>query len=161
MQASSSAAQDAQLVTAAFSKALAANVEYEAPEALGGEARMRASDAFSMGAVLAAAASDAAPQSGPSAQWDSPEGWRAPGRRLSSSGCCSLIGSAGSPQTRPWLSSPARPCLPCLPLSGMSPLPCPALRCVLATLQLRQDSPQVGVQRLLVPSGLTNIALPF
>ena len=74
MQSSPSAAQDAQLVTAALSEALATNVEYAAPEALGGEARMGASDAFSLGAVLAAAASGAAPQSGPSAQWEAPRG---------------------------------------------------------------------------------------
>ena len=71
---SSAAAEDAQLVTAALSEALATNVEYAAPEALGGEARMGASDAFSVGAVLAAAATGAAPQSSPSAPWAAPRG---------------------------------------------------------------------------------------
>ena len=71
---SSAAAEDAQLVTAALSEALATNVEYAAPEALGGEARMGASDAFSVGAVLAAAATGAAPQSSPSAPWVVPKG---------------------------------------------------------------------------------------
>ncbi|KAK9839179.1 hypothetical protein WJX74_011119 [Apatococcus lobatus] len=75
MQSSASAAvEDAQLVTAALSKALVTNVEYAAPEALGGEARMGASDAFSVGAVLAAAATGVAPHLPSSAQWAAPRG---------------------------------------------------------------------------------------
>ncbi len=67
-------ASDAQLVTAALSEALATNVEYAAPEALAGEARMGMSDAYSVGAVLAAAASGAVPSFSPAGQWEVPSG---------------------------------------------------------------------------------------
>ncbi len=67
-------ALDAQLVTAPLSEALAINVEYAAPEALAGEARMGMSDAYSVGAVLAAAASGAAPSFSPAGGWVVPNG---------------------------------------------------------------------------------------
>ena len=53
---SSSAAADAEVVMGGLSEALATEVGFAAPEALAGEPRMGVSDAYSMGAVLAAAA---------------------------------------------------------------------------------------------------------